>query len=537
MELSYDHANAAPTAARDAYSTKRFSSWFCWSLAFILLLGVALRIGHINHKIYHVDEQIAESVLRGLSFPTQWDTNWAKTAVGSGFRYDQYNFSSYHYLLYFWKSLLEAFGIEWIHHPEALRAFNGLCGLVFLGAIALATRQLVGELAGIAAASAGAIMPLLVEDAHYVRCEAMLTAGLTLLLWLSIRRVSVPRWALFSSGFITGWMLACKATMGLALPLLLLILINAISSKPTRWSLWFFPAGIVGLGLVSGVVIGVPWGVAQPHIYHLGLAGLAKQYRSPMWPYTTPDMSPSIWATLDYMKVTVGWGFWTVAVLGLGRLIRISGWWRTALFLAPLAGAFAVFGSHAFFAERSYSPFLPIVIVLFGAGLQLVIETIVRQYTNLRKHSLVLLALLLTLTLTLPAFFSWQLVFQIFSGHEQIEKDAALARMKGNLTGKVVRMFSIDYYASNYREIAAAVGNNEPVLVVLVDYYDSLSPIVLTTLQDNYGGRILGVRESIFPSLPPCFLNTILSPRLWLVYIPAKENRREVEHPRGTDKV
>lgn len=132
------------------------------------------------------------------------------------------------------------------------------------------------------------------------------------------------------------------------------------------------------------------------------------------------------------------------------------------------------------------------------------------------------MVLLLAVTLALPALLSWQLVSRVFSGQEQIDKDAALARMKGALSGKVVRMFNVAYHAENYRAIDAHLGNGETVLVLLVDYYDTISPTVLATVQQKYGGRILGVRESLFPELPPCMLTTIISPRLWLLYIPAK---------------
>ena len=195
MEPFSPNQISAPPLTPESPITNRISAGFGWALFFCLLLGGALRLGYIDHHVFHGDEQIARSVVQNLSFPSQWDTNWARSdhQLRSEFRYDQYSFSSYHYVLYFWKSTVSAAGLDVVNHPGAFRALNGLFGLVFIGAIALAVRQTVGEIAGVAAACAGAIIPLLVEDAHYMRCEAMLTAGVAVLVWLSTRRGAVDR--------------------------------------------------------------------------------------------------------------------------------------------------------------------------------------------------------------------------------------------------------------------------------------------------------------------------------------------------------
>ena len=522
MDSRPDHPSAVTEVATASH---QLSAGFCWSLVLLLLLGVALRLGHIEHDFYHMDEKIAQAVVKNLSFPQQWDTNWAKTDLSpeSGFHYDQFNFSSYHILLYFWKCLVSALGVDWVNHPGALRALNGLLGLISIWAVALAVRQIAGEIAGIAAAGAGAIMPLWVEDAHYLRCESMLTAGVAILLWLSTRRDSTNRWVLFSSCLIVGWMMACKATTGLAAPLLLIILINAANRPLGRQQSLLIPLGIAGLGLVVGVVLGVPGGVAQPQLYLSGLARLAVQYRSPLPPFTRPDMAPSLGVTLEYMKGTLGLGLWAVAVLGVGSMIKLAGWWRTGLLLSPLAAALLVFGGHAFFAERSYSPFLPIAIVFFGAGIQLLVRTIMRRFGPKRSyHAAILTAFLLTVTLALPMIYSWQLVFRVFSGQERLEEKKAIVRMKGDLSGQIVSMDQMAYYPDNYRSISAAVEAKEPVLVIVLDYNEPYSGSCLITLQNRFNGRILGVRESIFPNLPPCFLTTFISPKLWLIYIPSK---------------
>ena len=308
----------------------------------------------------------------------------------------------------------------------------------------------------------------------------------------------------------------------MVLPLLLPPLFTAANDGQSGWKRYLAPAGLIGLGCSLGFVIGVPWGVLQPQKYLLGLARLAAEYNTPMPPYTRQDMAPSFAAALAYMKGTLGWGFLAITALGLGHLFRITGCWRTGLILLPLATALIVFGGHALFTERSYSPFLPIALICFGAGIQFILEAVTRKIAILRNYPAVLLGVLLFCTLAVPTVNSWKIVFQCLSGREQDEKDAALARMKGDLKGKVVRMFNVSFHPENYRTIATAIENHEPVLVVLSDYYDEITPSCLQTLQRSFNGRILGVRESIFPDLPSCQLNTFMSPRLWLIYIPSK---------------
>jgi len=486
-------------------------------------MGVGLRIAYVDHTSPNPDEQVAQAVVKNLSFPDKWDTNWAKTDVTEYFRHDQYNFSSYHYLLYLWKSLFSPLGIDWISAPWVMRILNGLFGVIFIGALALAVRQLVGEIASIASASAGAVIPLFIQDAHYIRCEAMLTAGVTLLLLLATRPESRNRSILFSTGLIAGWMVACKATMGLAVPLLLPLLLSASKTKPISWEVVRGRSLLVGLGFVAGIVAGVPWGVAQPHLYFSGLARLAMEYRSPMPPYTSPDMAPSFQTALAYMNGTLGWGFWAVTGVGLGRMLKQPERWRTVLIGVPLLASFVIFGSHSFFAERSYSPFLPIAMVYFGAGCKFIVDNISRYRPILHSYRTVVLVLFLSITLALPAIYSWQIVFKGFSGHEQLNKVKTLSRMKGNLSGKTIVIIGSLFGTRDCLEIEKVIASKIPALVVVCDECDPLTPSCLKTLQDRYDGRILGVHESLFPNLPPCTLQTFISPRMWLLYIPAKE--------------
>ena len=74
----------------------------------------------------------------------------------------------------------------------------------------------------------------------------------------------------------------------------------------------------------------------------------------------------------------------------------------------------------------------------------------------------------------------------------------------------------------NCRSIENLVSKKDAILIVIIDYYDTITPACLAILQGPFHARILGHRESLFPDLPPCSLHTFISPRLWLLYLPAK---------------
>lgn len=108
-------------------------------------------------------------------------------------------------------------------------------------------------------------------------------------------------------------------------------------------------------------------------------------------------------------------------------------------------------------------------------------------------------------------------------------KDAALARMKGNLNGKLLGIFNDGFYVENHKEIAATIGNHEPMLVVLVDYYDHYPPTSLATLQSTVNGRILGVRESLFPAIASLLTTYVCQPEIMADLYP--DEIRKLKHP------
>ena len=192
--------------------------------------------------------------------------------------------------------------------------------------------------------------------------------------------------------------------------------------------------------------------------------------------------------------------------------------------VATMMGAFFVFGSHAYFSERSFSPFLPVVAVFFGVGCQSAIDLMLRSrpaFHGLGRRSGILV-LLLVLTLAWPTICSWRMVFQGFSGRETAEQLAFVDRMRAENTGRIVLVVGPEFGAKDRAEIEKAAANKEPLLIIIGDDCDAFTSHCLAVLQREYHGQMLGVRECLFPELPPCTLHTFISPRLWGMSIPAK---------------
>lgn len=490
----------------------------------LLIVGLFLRAAHLGHETYNPDEAVGQAVSHGLEFPGQWDTNWALYEVPIHFRYDQYNFSSYHYLLFLWQKMAAGW-TQPASEPSltVLRALNLPLGFIFLGALALTARRQLGPWAPITAIGAAAVFPLLIQDAYYVRCEAMLTAGVAVLLWWSLRERSLPSAAsLLGAAMLLGWLGACKATMILALPLLAVRLIPERLDHPIPWATLLRHGSILAAGLLLGFALGVPFGFFQPTTYLAGLQRLALEYSSPFPPYTQPDMAPSRWVALSYFHHTLGWAFWGLVAAGMAKLVRILGWNRALCLAAPVGLALFLFGNHPFFSERSYSPFIPIICLLFGAGFQQLADVFGKLPAVRSPVRAGALALLLLLTLVTPAHLTWKLVFLAFSGREDRAQDVAITQMKGDHQGHEHAVSGFLFSEPEKQAITASIGTGQSVLILVLDANDPVSRGSVAFMYREFRAELLGARENLFADIPTCTLHTFLSQSLWLFHIPPK---------------
>lgn len=203
---------------------------FAILLSLVAVGGFFARSRYLSRDYFSPDEPVARAVLDHLREPGQWDTNWRVCGAPAPYDYDQFTFSSYHYTLYGWDRITRCIPGDELTRLRLLNAFLGVVSVICVG---LAGRTLVGACGGIAAAAFVAVAPVLVQDAHYLRCESLLTAGAAILLYLGSGLRS-GGWAALVGGGVLGVLLACKISALLLAPMLLP---RAVNCSRAMWQL------------------------------------------------------------------------------------------------------------------------------------------------------------------------------------------------------------------------------------------------------------------------------------------------------------
>ncbi|HNI36775.1 MAG TPA: hypothetical protein PKZ68_00620, partial [Pseudomonadales bacterium] len=103
-------------------------------LAGLLLLALALR-WDVYPKTYFADELIPQAVIKHMQTSGTLDTNWENADwrgdfAGGFYKLKQYNFSSYHTVLYAFQSVSETLGMRDVPVLIVYRVFSVLCQLL-----------------------------------------------------------------------------------------------------------------------------------------------------------------------------------------------------------------------------------------------------------------------------------------------------------------------------------------------------------------------------------------------------------------------
>lgn len=396
--------------------------------AAILALGSWLRFAHGGGPYTQPDEPIAPWVVSRVLTSHELDTNWAHTPIQGDFGGAQYNFSSYYLTL----SLLER--IRETARPraaaegiEARIVFFRACSAGF-GAAALALAMLVAYRIqgwGLALASGLwiAVNPLLVQDGHYARPEAFLTAAVLALVWMCRPRVSTPGWQPLLAGLTFGFLVACKVTLLLWswLPLM------ACFSDWREWTLCPRGARLARLGLAAagaagGFLAGVPRAAVDIGGYLTGLNFLSTRYTHPFL-HVSHYPAAMVFDFLGrYLVETVGWGAACLFAAGLVDSIARRQWRLVMAIFLPVLALAVFMGAHVVFYERNFSHAMPLY--LLGAGLGLAALARLRA---LRPWSRPLVAVVAAAAALTPAAITERMVFSGFSGRFERMRAAELA--------------------------------------------------------------------------------------------------------------
>jgi len=499
----------------------RFSQRFRIVVVALAIVGAAGRLAYLDRDYFSPDDEVAVAVAGGLDFPERWDTSWEHAEVRAEYDYPQYNFSSYHYVLYWWNCLLSGGRSEPVM-PVPGRALNALFGAIAIFCTGWAARRLAGGQAGVAAAALVAISPLLVQDAHYLRCESMLTAGSALVLWLMLGATGWSRLRCLAAGAVCGWLAASKLPIGLVVVGFALV---AASWNAGRGRVAIRPVAIavalVAVGGAVGFVAGAPFAVLRPDAYLTGMLVLQRQYAAALPPFTDPALVASLPVAVRYLFGVLGGVSVAMSAVGF-----VSGLRRHLVLVAalalPLLCALVLFGAHAVFSDRSYSAVLPFAAVLTGMGFRACIVWLGDRLPVVGGGlgQAVLVLCLLGASLATPSRLSWLLVVRGFSGQDRLEQTAFLEQVRSGHP-------EADLYITGLagpedrKKTLEMIETTRPLVVVVSDYYDRNTEAGVAQLQRIEGFRKVATREGLFHGLPVCSLHTNISPRAICFYFPS----------------
>jgi hypothetical protein len=385
-------------------------------LCALLLAGVALRWCYLDAPSYHPDEGYPVALVERFRATGSLDMNLANTPLAGVTGSDQYAGSAYHRAVIAWDALV-ARCLRWPaagSKDEVLvrtRAFSALMASLALAYFAWIALAQAGFVAAFVAVALAAVNPLLIQDAHFARPDALLLL-LGLLLLGGCAAPGPFTWArALRLGLILGVLVACKNTMGLLLPLPFLAL-------AARGELRRGAAGRLAAFVAASLLAFL---AAEPESWlHFGkfLAGLrtlSSQYSQPFPAQGPLGGGTTFGMAARYFYATLGIG--TAVLFAMGVATWAMRRHRAALvvWVLPALGFAVFFGIHTNFFERSYGTFLPGVFLAAGAG--------AAAFASIKRSGPWFAALLALLALLPGASVTYVLVAASLSGRaEQIHQ-------------------------------------------------------------------------------------------------------------------
>ena len=477
----------------------------------VVLVGLILRVAHVDKNYGHPDETITVEVVGHMRSSGDWDTNWAKAPnLESTFRYDQYNFSSYMYGTFFFYR-----AVKWVPGLEAWRSrdngfwvyrmFSALLGTVVVAQAWWLARRLAGARAGLAAGALTAVVPLLVQDAHYIRPEAFVTV-----LTMAAVILSLPgeRWArsrVLVAGVAVGLAIACKVSM---LPLAILPVLPALMSVGATRGVARRVVGalvLAGAGVVVGFAAGVPGALRHPEIFLHGVRYLATHYVGLHPPHSHLEGGWVTGMLGGYFWATLGWPLVTAGVIGAAWLCRRRRWIEAAALVGPTVIFSVYFCTRSVFFERNLSHVVPLLGVLAGIGAVAVGGVISRRIGINASFGA---AAILALALWRPTDLSIRLVQEVFSGRGEERSGQLENRLRAEHPGLEWRVSSL-LNSEPLEEMARRFDlEGTPLVLRVQDYHDDWTRRHLAQLDREFEVEILGINASVFRDVPASTLHT-----------------------------
>jgi len=477
-----------------------------------LLIGIVafgLRSAYYTEKYGHPDETITFEVVRYMRSSGDWDTNWAKAKLEPGFNYEQYNFAAYHHATFGFYRLVKVIPVldEWRSRDGGFwvyRFFSVLLATLAVMQTWWLARRIGGARVGLVAGIGAAVLPGLVQDAHYARPEALVTVLTLTAVLLSLPRPTFSAWRGLGAAVVLGVAVACKISLLALAWLPLVTLIPFERGKAPGLGRCLGVVGLTLLGLVLGFALGAPDAVANLQTYVRGVGYLTQQYAG-LHPPHSPlvDQTATGLLTRYYLS--------TLGGLGLGAALVGAWvcWWRRRWAVAVvLAGPVLLFAGYfctrTVFFERNLSHILPLGCVLAALGLAAGATWIARR-SGVRAAWV--LAGLLALALLRPTDITRRLIHE-FSGVPA--KARAAQRDKLRLTHPdliwretdLLSTAALDELRQHFKEAGG------PLLLRVIDYHDEWSAYHGPRLQAQFEAQLLATVPSAFADVASCTLHT-----------------------------
>lgn len=508
-------AAVAPPPARmtsvrptNALAGWRGAAWWIAALA-ITLSGFLLRAAYYRAG-GHPDEPIAVAVVGHMRHSGEWDTNWAKADLPPGLKYHQYNFSSYHYALFFAYRLAKT-----VPALDAWRSEDGgywlyrffsvvMAGIVVWQSIHLG-RRAHGLATGLLAGLLVALAPLLVQDARFIRAEAFTTVLTLVAVALCWPAGTIAAWRPLAGAFTIGLLIAAKVSF-VALAWLPAVPLVALRWSRSRRAVLL---AVIPIAILAGFAVGAPGAIADPPAFLHGVRHLAEQYAGAHPPHSHLPVRPVGDLLLRYFGAMLGWSTLLAMLAGTAALLYQRRWSAALLLAGPVALFAGYFATRTIFFERNLSHVVPLVAILAAIGAVEFARLVGRGRRGVTVAAGLALASLL---LTRPARVTKVLVGDELSGRTtdaivEFEKTLAAAQAKTTwLSTELLVESQLDQLRTHLDQEAG------PLLVRVLDFNDEWTAAQLPRLNEKYSARKLGEWPTPFANFPVCTLLTYHRP-------------------------
>jgi hypothetical protein len=505
------------TKPRKAYQagTSHGRGRLAWWIAAVAMMafGFVLRAAYYHNGYCHPDETITVEVVRHMWQSGDLDTNWKKApTLRVDLRYDQYNFSSYLYATYWFCRLAKI-----VRDTLGRRSEDGGLWVYRFFSVLLATLVVVqvvrlGERSGGRGVALGAgllvaVSVQLVQDAHYARPEAFVTALTLAVVVMVWPREKLSIMAVGGGAVMVGLLVACKVSMALLVWMPLVPVVAAWGGATRRGRLVALVS--VPVGIVAGFAAGAPVAVVNPAVFVNGIEFLMNQYAGLHPPHSHLNGGWVADMLAAYFAATLGWPVLACGVLGVGVLARRRRWAELALVGGPVVLFAGYFATRTVFFERNLSHVLPLFLVLAAVGAVTLVEVIGRR-GRAPGWAVAVVAFGL---LALPALrVTGPFLLEEVSGAGADRHKAFEAALKENYSGvewKEVMLLN----DGPLRELAARLkADKTPVLLRVTDFNDEWNAYNLMLFDQRFVAKRVADYPGSFAHVPVCTLHTYHSP-------------------------